>query len=29
MQRRYRDTWKSLSDVFDELEADKILPKTH
>ncbi|KAK4463678.1 hypothetical protein QBC42DRAFT_198740 [Cladorrhinum samala] len=25
----YRDTWKALSDVFGELEADKILPKTH
>jgi hypothetical protein len=26
---RYYDTWKSLSDVFGELEANKILPKTH
>ena len=28
-ERRYYDTWKSLSDVFGELEADRILPKTH
>lgn len=26
---RYYDTWKALSDVFGELEANKILPKTH
>lgn len=25
----YYDTWKALSDVFGELEADNILPKTH
>ncbi|OIW30715.1 NAD(P)-binding domain protein [Coniochaeta ligniaria NRRL 30616] len=25
----YIDTWKSLSDAFGELEAEKILPKTH
>jgi hypothetical protein len=25
----YYDTWKALSDVYGELEADKILPKTH
>ncbi|KAH8907641.1 NAD(P)-binding domain protein [Coniochaeta sp. PMI_546] len=25
----YYDTWKSLSDAFGELEAEKILPKTH
>jgi hypothetical protein len=26
---RYCDTWKAMSDVFGELEADNILPKTH
>ncbi|KAB5546942.1 hypothetical protein GE09DRAFT_1035258 [Coniochaeta sp. 2T2.1] len=25
----YYDTWKSLSDTFGELEADKIVPRTH
>ncbi|KAK3941967.1 Iridoid synthase [Diplogelasinospora grovesii] len=25
----YYDTWKALSDVFGELEAAKVLPKTH
>ncbi len=29
LMRRYLDTWDSLSHVFDELEAEKILPKTH
>ncbi|KAK1750300.1 hypothetical protein QBC47DRAFT_394459 [Echria macrotheca] len=24
----YQDTWRSLADVFDELEAEKVLPKT-
>ncbi|KAM0270233.1 hypothetical protein ACHAQH_009515 [Verticillium albo-atrum] len=25
----YKDTWKAFSDVFGQLEAEKILPKTH
>lgn len=26
---RYKDTWKAFSDVFGQLEAEKVLPKTH
>ena len=29
LMRRYLDTWESFLHVFDELEADKILPKAH
>ncbi|KAF3356055.1 hypothetical protein VdG1_06793 [Verticillium dahliae VDG1] len=25
----YKDTWKAFSDVFGQLEAEKVLPKTH